>query len=59
MRFEKGGVVDLAQEAFKKKEQFKIKKVTKKAGGKSTINVNPKFREKAAKIVQGWWKKKN
>ena len=56
MRFEKGGVVDLAQEAFKKKEQFKIKKVTKKAGGKSTINVNPKFREKAAKIVQGWWR---
>ena len=56
MRFEKGGVVDLAQEAFKKKEQFKIKKVAKKTGGKSMINVNPKFREKAAKIVQGWWR---
>ncbi|MGL4948360.1 MAG: hypothetical protein ACRC42_03155, partial [Mycoplasma sp.] len=39
----------------------KIRKIAKKAGPggvRSTLNTNPKFREKAAKIVQGWWREK-
>ena len=50
MRIDKGGVVDLAQEQLGKKEKFKIKKV--KAVGRGHNMVNPKYREKAAKIVQ-------
>ena len=50
MRIDKGGVVDLAQEQLGKKEKFKIKKV--KAVGHGHNMVNPKYREKAAKIVQ-------
>ena len=53
MRNEKGGVVDLAQED-KKKNKFKIKKVTKVSGMK--LKVNKKDQEKAAKIIQSWWK---
>ena len=53
-RLDKGGVVDLAQEQIKKKEKFKIKKV--KATGRGHNMVNPKYREKAAKIVQAWWR---
>ena len=55
-RIEKGGVVDLAQEKINK-NKFKIKKATKVGGhGKVFINSNPKYREKAAKIIQAWWK---
>ena len=55
-RIEKGGVVDLAQEKIKK-NKFKIKKATKiTGGGKTIIKSNPKYREKAAKIIQAWWK---
>ena len=52
----KGGVVDLAQEKLEKKGKFKIKKV--KATGRGPNHVNPKYREKAAKIVQGWWRER-
>ena len=55
MRFDKGGVVDLAQETLQKKNQFKIKKLTKSRGRINT-SINPKYREKAAQIVQGWWR---
>ena len=56
MRIDKGGVVDLAQEQLGKKEKFKIKKV--KAVGRGHNMVNPKYREKAAKIVQAWWRER-
>ena len=52
----KGGVVDLAQEKLIKKTAFKIKKV--KATGRGHNMINPKYREKAAKIVQGWWRER-
>ena len=55
MRFDKGGVVDLAQETLQKKNQFKIKKLSKTRGRINT-SINPKYREKAAQIVQGWWR---
>ena len=54
MRLDKGGVVDLAQENAKKKNQFKIKKMKGKNRGQNMIN--PKYKEKAARIVQGWWR---
>ena len=55
-RIEKGGVVDLAQEKIKK-NKFKIIKASKvSGGGKTIIKSNPKYREKAAKIIQAWWK---
>ena len=54
MRLEKGGVVDLAQENAKKKNKFKIKKM--KAKNRGQIMINPKYKEKAARIVQGWWR---
>ena len=54
-RIEKGGVVDLAQEEIKK-NKFKIKKATKVSGNTNIIKTNPKYREKAAKIIQAWWK---
>ena len=53
---EKGGVVDLGQEKLEKKFKFKIKKV--KATGRGYNMVLPKYREKAAKIVQGWWRER-
>ena len=52
----KGGVVDLAQEKLAKKNKFKIKKA--KATGRGHNLINPKYREKAAKIVQGWWRER-
>ena len=55
MRLEKGGVVDLAQEDLKK-NKFKIKKAQRKQGTKRNYFTNPKYREKAAKIIQGWWR---
>ena len=54
MRLEKGGVVDLAQENAKKKKKFQIKKLKAKNRGQNMIN--PKYKEKAAKIIQGWWR---
>ena len=54
MRLDKGGVVDLAQENAKKKNKFKIRKV--KANNRGQNMINPKYKEKAAKIVQGWWR---
>ena len=54
MRLDKGGVVDLAQEKAKKKNKFKIKNF--KGAKRGQIMINPKYKEKAAKIVQGWWR---
>ena len=58
MRFEKGGVVDLAQEKRRKGEKVVIKNARQaaKLRGKSFVNTNPKFREKAAKLIQAWWR---
>ena len=58
MRFDKGGVVDLAQEAQKKKNKFQVKKIQRKTvgGSRTMMNYNPKYRDKAARIVQGWWR---
>ena len=55
MRLEKGGVVDLAQEE-KKKNKFQIKKAAPKKGLNKKFYTNPKNREKAAKIIQNWWR---
>ena len=55
-RIDKGGVVDLAQEKIGKKIKFKIRKV--KSTGRGHNMINPKFREKAAKIVQAWWRER-
>ena len=56
MRMDKGGVVDLAQESIQKKSKFKIKKA--RAGGRGFTAINPKYREKAAKILQAWWRER-
>ena len=55
-RIQKGGVVDLAQEEIKKKNQFKIIKASAPKGGKTFLKMNSKYKEKAAKIIQGWWR---
>ena len=56
MRLDRGGVVDLAQEEMKK-TGYKVKKVKQKRNlGRGTLKTNPKFREKAAKIIQSWWR---
>ena len=55
MRLEKGGVVDLAQEE-KKKNKFQIKKALPKKGLTKGFYTNPKYRDKAAKIIQNWWR---
>ena len=56
MRLEKGGVVDLAQEDLKK-NKFKIKKAEQKKGiSKGNFYASPKYREKAAKVIQAWWR---
>ena len=49
-----GGVVDLAQEKIRKRTKFKKKKAREFGRGHNLIN--PKYREKAAKIVQAWWR---
>ena len=62
MRFDKGGVVDLAQETINKKgNQFKIKNskprfLERRNNKNAKLYINPKYREKAAKIIQGWWR---
>ena len=56
MRFEKGGVVDLAQDK-KKKGKYKIRKVSRSPGYKKNFyKTNPRYREKAAIYIQKWWK---
>ena len=56
MRFEKGGVVDLAQEK-KRRGKYKIRKVSRSPGYKKNFyRTNPRYREKAAKYIQAWWK---
>ena len=55
MRFEKGGVVDLAPEDGRKKRfKYLIKKMNR-SPGKQLIHNNPKYREKAAELIQDWW----
>ena len=55
MRMEKGGVVDLAQED-RRKNRFKIRKAHIKKGMKKSFFTNPKYRDKAAKVIQSWWR---
>ena len=56
MRFEKGGVVDLAQED-KKRGKYRIRKVSRSPGIKKNFyRTNPKYREQAARYIQSWWK---
>ena len=55
MRMERGGVVDLAQEQ-RKKGKYKIRQVIKNVRPISLYHMNPKYREKAAKIIQDWWR---
>ena len=56
MRIDKGGVVDLAQESIQKKSKFKIKKA--RTSGRGYTSINPKYRDKAARIVQAWWRER-
>ena len=56
MRFERGGVVDLAQNERKKnKYKYLIKKI-KRPQLDELIHNNPKYREKAANLIKEWWK---
>jgi hypothetical protein len=55
MRMEKGGVVDLAQED-RRKNKFKIKNAKRKIGMKRYYFMNPKYRDKAARVIQSWWR---
>ena len=50
-RLERGGVVDLAQEQ-RKKGKYKIRQVIKNVRQNSFFHMNPKYREKAVKIIQ-------
>ena len=57
MRFEKGGVVDLAAED-RRKGKYQIRKVSRSPGYKHNFfKTNPRYRIKAAKYIQDWWKK--
>jgi hypothetical protein len=60
VRVDKGGVVDLAQQQSKKPaKNYQIKKITNHrspSGKPKVIRYNPKDREKAAKLVQFWWR---
>ena len=56
MRFEKGGVVDLAQEE-RRRGKYQIRKVSRSPGlNKNFLRTNPKYRERAARYIQSWWK---
>ena len=55
MRMEKGGVIDLAIEK-RKKVNYKIKQINRGVRVTSFLHLNPKYKEKAAKIIQNWWK---
>ena len=50
-RLERGGVVDLAQEQ-RKEGKYKIRQVIKNVRQNSFFHMNPKYREKAVKIIQ-------
>ena len=55
MRFEKGGVVDLTpNDGRKKRFKYLIKKMSR-SPGRQLIHNNPKYREKAAELIQEWW----
>ena len=55
MRFEKGGVVDLSpNDGRKKRYKYLIKKMNR-SPGKQLVRNNPKYREKAAELIQDWW----
>lgn len=57
MRFDKGGVVDLAQEKRDRlKYQVKTMQKRRKAASPTYTRPNPKYRDKAAKVVQHWWR---
>ena len=57
MRLEKGGVVDLAQ-IEKRKRKYKIRKVSRSPGYNKTYYRKAfRYREKAAKKIQEWWRK--
>ena len=45
----------MAQEQ-RKKNKYKIRQVFKSVRPNSLYHMNPKYREKAAKIIQDWWK---
>ena len=56
MRFDKGGVVDLAQEE-RRKGKYKIKKFqSRKNKSNMIIKPNPKYREQACRLIQNWWR---
>ena len=55
MRFERGGVVDLAQSERKKnKYKYLIRKI-KRPKLEGLIHNNPKYRENAANLIKDWW----
>ena len=55
MRFEKGGVVDLTpNDGRRKRFKYLIKKMSR-SPGRQLIHNNPKYREKAAELIQEWW----
>ena len=54
MRFERGGVVDLASDSKKNKFKYLIKKL-KKPQNDQLIHNNPKYREQAAQLIKEWW----
>ena len=54
MRIEKGGVVDFAQNEITQKQKYKIKSFNK-SNKIIRYSKNPKYREKAAVIIQMWW----
>lgn len=59
MRYDKGGVVDLAQDTAKKKDQFRIRKFKRKniVTASPPKNIfHPKYRDSAARIIQAWWR---
>ena len=60
VRLDKGGVVDLLQTKSKKPmKNYQVQKITNHrspSGKAKPIRYNPKDREKAAKLVQFWWR---
>ena len=55
MRFERGGVVDLAQSDSKKNRYKYLIKKMKRPKEDQLIHNNPKYREKAAQLIKEWW----
>ena len=54
-QMEKGGVVKLPQQKMQK-TKFKIRKIKRKIEINKANFTNPKYRDKAAKIIQAWWR---